>query len=431
MVAAPRGVRYEPSVAAELDSRRCRVARIIDRLNIGGPAKHVTWLTAGLEERGFATTLITGRVPPGEGDMAYFAAEAGITPLVIDDMSRELTPRDVIVVLKLFGVLRRVQPAIVHTHKAKAGAVGRVAAWLYRWSTPSALILRPRRCAIVHTYHGHVFHGYFGALKSWVIVAIERLLARTTDRILVVSEQQRSEICGRFGIGRPGQFRVVPLGIDVGEAAPAPGSFRRELGFNALTPLVAIVGRLSEVKNHAMFLEAAARVLAMEDEACRAARFVAVGDGHLRADLEARASALGLAGRVTFTGFRKDATSLYADFDVVALTSVNEGTPVTLIEAMRSGRAVLSTEVGGVVDILGARGPSLDGFTVWDHGITVPSGDVQTFARGLRYLLLHPDVRREMGERGRRFVAGNLSVERLLDDIESLYRGLLESARVV
>ena len=382
MVAAPRGVRYEPSVAAELDSRRCRVARIIDRLNIGGPAKHVTWLTAGLEERGFATTLITGRVPPGEGDMAYFAAEAGITPLVIDDMSRELTPRDVIVAFKLFGVLRRVQPAIVHTHKAKAGAVGRVAAWLYRWSTPSALILRPRRCAIVHTYHGHVFHGYFGALKSWVIVAIERLLARTTDRILVVSEQQRSEICGRFGVGRPEQFRVVPLGIDVEEAAPAPGSFRRELGFNAVTPLVAIVGRLSEVKNHAMFLEAAARVLAMEDETCRAARFIAVGDGHLRADLEARASALGLADRVTFTGFRKDATSLYADFDVVALTSVNEGTPVTLIEAMRSGRAVLSTEVGGVVDILGARGPSLDGFTVWDHGITVPSGDVRSLRAG-------------------------------------------------
>jgi glycosyltransferase involved in cell wall biosynthesis len=431
VVAAPQGVRYEASVSAELDSRRCRVARIIDRLNVGGPAKHVTWLTVGLGERGFATTLITGCVPAGEGDMAYFAAEAGITPLVIDSMSRELTPRDVIVAFKLFGVLRRVQPAIVHTHKAKAGAVGRIAAWLYRWSTPSALILRPRRCAIVHTYHGHVFHGYFGALKSWAIVAIERLLARTTDRILVVSEQQRSEICGRFGVGRPEQFRVVPLGIDVEEPAPAPGSLRRELGFNPATPLVAIVGRLSEVKNHAMFLDAAGRVLAMEDEACRAARFVVVGDGHLRADLEARAIALGLADCVTFTGFRKDAMLLYADFDVVALTSLNEGTPMTLIEAMRSGRAVLSTEVGGVVDILGARGPSLDGFTVWDHGVTVPSGDVQALARGLRYLLLHPDVRREMGERGRRFVTGKLSVERLLDDIETLYRELLESASVV
>jgi len=340
-------------------------------------------------------------------------------------MSRELTPRDVIVVFKLFAVLRRLQPAVVHTHKAKAGAVGRAAAWLYRWCTPSALALRPRRCAIVHTYHGHVFHGYFGARKSRAIVAIERLLARTTDRLVVVSEQQRNEICGRFGVGRPEQFRVVPLGVDVAQEARPRGSLRRELGIEPGTPLVAIVGRLTEVKNHAMFLAAAARVSAMEDGACRAARFVVVGDGHLRAELAARARALGIADRVTFTGFRKDAVSLYADFDMVALTSVNEGTPVTLIEAMRSGCAVLSTEVGGVVDILGRRGASLEGFTAWANGLTAPSEDVETFARALRYLILHPELRREMGEQGSRFVAEKLSVARLLGDVGDLYAELL------
>ncbi len=410
--------------AAELDGRRRRVVRIIDRLNVGGPAKHVTWLTAGLEHRGFATTLVTGRVAPGEGDMAYFAVEAGLIPLVIEDMSRELTPRDVLTVFRLLALLRRLRPEIVHTHKAKAGAVGRAAAWLYRWSTPSALLFRPQRCAVVHTYHGHVFHGYFGALKSRVIVAVERLLAGTTDRIVVVSEQQREEICWRFGVGRPEQFRVVPLGIDLEEAPPGLGSLRRELGVDPATPLVAIVGRLTEVKNHAMFLEAAARVHSMEDAACRAARFLVVGDGHLRADLEARARRLGLADRVTFTGFRKDAPSLYADFDVVALTSVNEGTPVTLIEGMRSGCAVLSTEVGGVVDILGRRGATLEGFTVWDNGVTAPSGAVDAFARGLRHLLQHPDVRREMGARGKRFVTEKLSVARLIRDVEALYRDL-------
>ncbi len=411
-------------MGVELDTRRRRVARIIDRLNIGGPAKHVTWLTAGLDKRGFATTLIAGRVAAGEGDMGYFAAAAGVEPLVIEDMSRELSPRDLLVVFRLFALLRRIEPAIVHTHKAKAGAVGRAAAWLYRWCTPSALALRPRRCAIVHTYHGHVFHGYFGALKSRVVVAIERMLARATDRIVVVSEQQREEICGRFGVGRPEQFRVVPLGIDLEEEAPGVLSLRRELGIDPATPLVAIVGRLTEVKNHAMFLEAAARVPSMEDAACRASRFVVVGDGHLRADLEARARQLSLADRVTFTGFRKDAASLYVDFDVVALTSVNEGTPVTLIEAMRSGCAVLSTEVGGVVDILGRRGASLEGFTIWDNGVTVASADVEAFARGLRYLLQHADVRREMGSRGKRFVSERLSVARLLGDVEDLYREL-------
>jgi glycosyltransferase involved in cell wall biosynthesis len=401
-----------------------RVVRIIDRLNIGGPAKHVTWLTAGLGERGFATTLVTGRVAPGEGDMGYFAAEAGVVPLVIEDLSRELTPRDVLVVFRLFALLRRLRPAIVHTHKAKAGAVGRAAAWLYRWSTPFALLLRPRRCAVVHTYHGHVFHGYFGALKSRVIVAIERLLARTTDRIVVVSEQQREEICGRFGVGRPEQFRVIPLGIDLEEEEHGGGTLRRELSIDASTPLAAIVGRLTEVKNHAMFLEAAAQVLSMEDAACRGSRFVVIGDGHLRGDLEARARRLGLADRMTFTGFRKDAPALYADCDVVALTSVNEGTPVTLIEGMRAGCAVLSTEVGGVVDILGRRGATLEGFTVWDNGVTAPSGDVEAFARGLRYLLRYSDVRREMGACGRRFVAEKLSVGRLFGDVENLYREL-------
>jgi glycosyltransferase involved in cell wall biosynthesis len=411
-------------VEVELDTRRRRVARIIDRLNIGGPAKHVTWLTAGLDRRGFATTLIAGRVAAGEGDMGYFAAEAGVEPLVIEDMSRELSPRDALVVFRLFALLRRIEPAIVHTHKAKAGAVGRAAAWLYRWCTPSALVLRPRRCAIVHTYHGHVFHGYFSASKSRMVVAIERLLARTTDRIVVVSEQQREEICGRFGVGKPEQFRVVPLGIDLEEEPPGFRSLRAELGIDPATPLVAIVGRLTEVKNHAMFLEAAARVSSMEDAASRASRFVVVGDGHLRADLEARARQLGLEDRVTFTGFRKDATSLYADFDVVALTSVNEGTPVTLIEAMRSGCAVLSTEVGGVVDILGQRGASREGFTLWDNGVTAANGDVEAFARGLRYLLQHADARREMGARGERFVAEKLSVARLLGEVEQLYREL-------
>jgi len=331
-----------------------------------------------------------------------------------------------VVVLELFRVFRRLRPAIVHTHKAKAGAVGRVAAWLYRWLTPSALWLRPRRCPTVHTYHGHVFHGYFGPFRSRVFVSIERLLARITDRIVVVSEQQRREIAEDFRIGRPEQFRVIPLGIDVDETDGETGrALRRQLGLAAGTPLVGIVGRLTEVKNHHMFLEAAARLVAMDDEVCRAVVFAIVGDGHLRAELEARAASLGIAERVVFTGFREDATSLYPDFDVVALTSVNEGTPVTLIEAMRCGRAVISTEVGGVVDILGTRGALRDGFTLWDHGITAPSGDVEPFVRGLRYLLLRPEIRREMGEKARRFVTERMSVKRLVDDIEALYRELL------
>ena len=406
--------------------RTISVARIIDRLNIGGPAKHVVWLTAGLADDGFDTELITGTVPEGEGDMGYFASRAGIDPVVIGEMSRELSLRDALVVWKLFAKLRKLRPQIVHTHKAKAGAVGRVAAMLYKWLTPSALLLRPRNCRIVHTFHGHIFHSYYGPAKTRMFILVERLLARfCTDQIIVVSEQQRLEICETFGIGRPGQFRVVPLGLDLEELDDRQGEFREQFGVTRDEVAIGIVGRLCEVKNHAMLLEVAARIAARSDGGTLPARFVIIGDGHLRADLERQARELSITDRVVFAGFHEDATSLYADLDMVVLTSLNEGTPLTLIEAMCSSRAVVSTEVGGVVDVMGERRQVQDGFTIWDHGITAPSQDVESFARAINFLMERPELRREMGERGRDFVRTRLSKERLVSDVGDVYRGLL------
>jgi glycosyltransferase involved in cell wall biosynthesis len=399
---------------------RIRVVRIIDRLNVGGPAKHVTWLTAGLDPGRFETTLITGVVPESEGDMSYFARAAGVEPIVIEEMGRELSLGDVVVIFKILRELFRLKPHIVHTHKAKAGAVGRVAATIYKWLTPSALRLRPRELGVVHTYHGHVFHSYYGAAKTRLFIAIERALARfCADRIVAISERQRDEICRSFKVGRFEQFTVIPLGIDFDEIDTRRGRLRREIGVGADDVLVGVVGRLCEVKNHAMLIESAAKMKAA------GTAFVIVGDGHLRAELEAQARAAGLDGSVIFTGFRGDAASLYADFDIAALTSLNEGTPLALIEAMGCGCAAASTEVGGVADLMGRRRETLDGFTVWDHGVTAPSRDVETFTKGLKYLIERPRLRREMGERGRAFVSSRLSKGRLVGDIENLYRGLI------
>lgn len=395
---------------------RIRVVRVIDRLNVGGPAKHVTWLTAGLDPERFETTLITGVVPESESDMSYFARAAGVEPILIEEMSRELSLGDVVVLFKLLRELFRLKPHIVHTHKAKAGAVGRVAATIYKWLTPSALWLRPRRLGVIHTYHGHIFHSYYGAAKTRLFIAIERALARfCADRIVAISERQRDEICSAFGVGRFEQFTVIPLGIDFDEIDYRKCRLRKEIGIAAGGVLVGVVGRLCEVKNHAMLIESAAK---MKGDG---AAFVIVGDGHLRAELEAQAHAAGLGGLVTFTGFRDDAASLYADFDIAALTSLNEGTPLTLIEAMGCGCAVASTEVGGVADLMGRRRKTLDGFTVWDHGVTAPSRNAQAFTNGLKYLIERPDLRREMGERGRAFVLSMLSKERLIRDVENLY----------
>ncbi|MGH9902438.1 MAG: glycosyltransferase, partial [Pyrinomonadaceae bacterium] len=194
-----------------------RIVRIIARLNVGGPARHVAWLTAAVRRAGHESVLVTGVVPPGEDDRSYFAAAQGVEPVVVPEMSREISPRDAVTVWKLYRLFARLRPDVVHTHTAKAGTVGRVAGMLYRWLTPGALAGRPRPCRFVHTYHGHVFHSYYGRLKTRVFLTIERLLARAaTDCIVVISPQQYREIHEVFGVGRAGQFAVIPLGLETG-----------------------------------------------------------------------------------------------------------------------------------------------------------------------------------------------------------------------
>ena len=375
---------------------------------------------------GFDTTLVTGTIPPGEGDMSYFARQEGVEPLVIPEMSRELSLRDLVVIGKLLVLFWKIKPAVIHTHKAKAGAAGRIAAFIYRWATPSAFRLRPRPCVVVHTFHGHIFHGYYGRIKTGLFLLIERLLARCTDRIVVISQQQRREIQERYHVGKPEQFSIIPLGLDLEMShRPDPGdTVELAAGVGERNLLVGIAGRLCEVKNHVMFLEAAARLLAFQDAIPLPVRFVIVGDGPLRPMLESCARKLGIADRVTFAGFRRDAESLYPRMDVVALTSVNEGTPLTLIEAMAAGRPVASTEVGGVVDIMGSRLSAGDGYSIWEHGVTARTGDIEGFVSGLRFLLCDCESRRRFGNQARAFVHSHHSKKRLVSDIENLYREL-------
>lgn len=416
-----------------------KIVRIIARLNVGGPARHVVWLTAGLSSAECRSTLVAGTVPPGEDDMSYFAAAAGVTPLIIPQMSREISIKDALTIWKLYRLLARERPDIVHTHTAKAGTVGRVAALLYRWLTPATLVGRPRRCQVVHTYHGHIFHSYYGALKTHLFLAIEKVLAQlATDRIVVLSAQQLHEIHETFGVGRASQFAIIPLGLDTSMFAGWPERrriMRDELGAGEKDLLVGIVGRLTEVKNHELFLRAAARYreIRAEETGARRVRFIIIGDGQLRRRLEELALALGLGGDATFLGKRDDPENFYPALDIVALTSLNEGTPLTLIEAMANARAVIATAVGGVVDLLGgAVAPrEHDGrYVICEHGILVTAASAEGFSRGLSRLITDEALRHEMGERGRRFVAQKFSKERLLADVMSLYRASVRPGAV-
>ena len=406
-----------------------KVIRIIARLNVGGPAKHVVWLTSGLQDAGFNTLLVTGTVPEGEEDMSYFADEEGVRPLYFPEMSREISLQDAITVWKLFRLFLRERPDIVHTHTAKAGTVGRAAGFLYRWLTPAALVGKPRECKFVHTYHGHVFHSYYGRSRTRVFLAIERLLARMiTDRLIVISKQQSVEIGEKFRVGRSEQIKVIPLGLDLRvfeDHASRRARFRHELCIPDHTILIGIVGRLTEIKNHQMFLNVVSRLKSIDPKFRRQGevRFIVIGDGALRETLEQQAYALDIDKDVIFVGGRKDPEYFYPALDLVALTSRNEGTPLTLIEAMANARPVVATNVGGVVDLLGdvvEDGP----YQVCRRGIAVPPGDEEAFAAGLSRIIHDQSLRQELGERGLEFVEVNYSKERLFEDIKSLYQEL-------
>ena len=418
-----------------------KIIRVIARLNVGGPAKHVVWLSKLLGAQ-YETLLVAGTVPPGEDDMGYFAAELGVSPVFVPEMSREISLKDALTVWKLYKLFLRERPDIVHTHTAKAGTVGRVAGLCYRWLTPNALRGRPRACRFVHTYHGHIFHSYYGPLKTRAFLTIERALAKlVTDRIVVLSEQQRREINEDFGVGQAAQFSIVPLGLDLNVFSgwnERGQTFRAELGLASDDILVGIVGRLTEIKNHELFLRGAALFKREFPKPGRRVRFVVVGDGALRAALEQQAAELGLSDDVIFTGGRRDMENVYPAMDVVALTSRNEGTPLTLIEAMANARPVIATEVGGVIDLLGDRlvrsaselADDVDPkFVVRERGISVAPDNAVAFAAGLQSLIEDSTLRRETGARGLQFVTTKYSTERLLKDIAQLYAELLSDVQ--
>lgn len=406
-----------------------KIFRIIARLNVGGPARHVVWLTKELQDEEFQCVLVSGIVPRGEEDMGWFAEENGVVPVFIPEMSRELSVRDVISLYKVYRAMGREKPDIIHTHTAKAGTIGRTAGFLYRWLTFGTLIGKPRRVRVVHTFHGHVFHSYYGGLKTKLFLTIEKLLARVaTDKIITITQQQFDEIHKKFRVGRAGQFEVIPLGIDLGiyeDLKAKRDILRKEIGANDDEILVGFVGRLTEIKNVSLLLKTAYIYKANVADDLPRLKFVIIGDGNLRGDLEAEAETLGLAGLVIFLGNKDDADVFYAGLDVVALTSMNEGTPLSLIEAMACRKPVISTAVGGVIDLIGAIETKNDGFSVHERGILVEPDSPEAFWRGLIYLAKNEKLRENSAAAGQNFVRMNYNKERLVNDIKRLYRSLM------
>lgn len=387
-------------------NKKIKVLRIIARLNIGGPARHVVILTEGLDKNRYDSVLVYGDVAEGEGDMSGLAKASGIRCIFMPEMSRSINPiGDIRAFFRIFSIIRKEKPQIVHTHTAKAGTIGRLAA------------IAAGVPVTVHTFHGHVFHGYFNRALTGYFLMVERMLAKFTDRIIAISDSQKDELLSRYKIGDERKYSRVDIGLDLEaffDSDKKRGGLRRRFGLKDDDMLVGIVGRLVPVKNHRMFIKAAAGLKnRISPGLFNKVKFIVVGDGTEKKDLAEYARSLGIENNILFTGWLDDMAEVYADLDIVALTSNNEGTPVSLIEAMASAKPVISTDVGGVMDVVG------------DAGILVKPGDDEAYAVCLAELVASDAARRGLGSKGRDRVKSRYSKENLIREMDSLYEKML------
>lgn len=383
---------------------KIKVMRIIARLNIGGPAVHTIILNDGLDRDTFDTHLVIGVPDKDEGDMTYFADDRRLKMTVIPELGRNIRLwSDVIALWKLFKIIKKEQPDIIHTHTAKAGALGRCAAII---------------CGVpvrIHSFHGHVFHDYFNPVMAKLFISMEKIFACFTDRVIVISEIMKDDICNRFKVTDKTKVSVIRLGLDLEKfknTDQIKGKLRKELNISQDTLLVGIIGRLTAIKNHSLFLDAVK--LLKNEKLCAKVRFLIVGGGELKEALKAYAADLGIDDLVYFTGWRKDMPNIYADLDIVALTSRNEGTPLSLIEAMASKKAIVSTNVGGVSDLIE------DKKTGW----LVESNNPTQLKEAIVTLLGNAEMRQQMGKMASLNVDEKYSKKRLISDMEGLYKEL-------
>ncbi len=391
-----------------------RILRIINRLNLGGPTWNAALLTKHLSPE-FETMLVSGYIDQNEASSEFLLHEMGIRPVYIHGMYREINPfLDVPAFLRLRKLIAAFQPDIVHTHAAKAGALGRLAAW--SCGVP----------IVVHTFHGHVFHSYFNRAVSALFVRIERYLAKRSHCIVAISDQQKHDLVERFRICPSHKVEVIPLGLDLerfrkGQEAKRM-RFRAHHGVADHEVVISIVGRLVPVKNHRLFIEAIYRLTRLTD---RALKVFIVGDGALRQTLMQQARQFGLLvgdasgehrqAMITFTSWVREIDEVYAGSDVVALTSYNEGTPVSLIEAIVAGKPIVSTLVGAVGDLV------KDGI----NGFLIQNFDSDAFAQALCRLVEDATLRHTMGTALTRQIEERYGYWRLIAETGRLYRRLL------
>lgn len=379
-----------------------KILNIITRLNIAGGSYHVIEISRLFNDAGHSSTILYGNVEPDEKDMLYLAREHQIPMINIPSMGRSISPwQDLMMLYKVYRTIKEQKPDIVHTHTAKAGFAGRIAARLA--GVP----------VILHTFHGNNFSGYFGWMMTQVSLNLERFLARLCTRIIAISEQQKQALLD-YKICSAKKITVIPLGFDINRIVHTDsdlGMFKAAYNIHPDMKIVALVGRLAAIKNPFLFLEIAKAVLAKYEGVV----FAFVGDGEMAEPLKTAVLQAGLMKKILFTGFIHDLKPLYADLDILLLTSMNEGTPVAIIEAMANRVPVVSSRVGGIPNMI----------TQGESGFMYPLADQDAFVETIVNILESPQKYQSMVENAFRVVSDKFSSQSLKENLGSLFNQLL------
>ena len=379
-----------------------KVVFIVTRLNIGGVAIHVANLASGLRKFSFEVVIVAGTLSEGEGDMSDLPQLNSVEVISLPELGRQIKwTDDIIAFRRLWQILSEQRPHIVHTHTAKAGTLGRLAACLC--GIP----------AVFHTYHGHVFHGYFSAPRTKLVLWVERLLARLTNRLIAISPEQLHELSEKYKIAPATKFCMIPLGVDLSGLLNLPAN--DATSSKRVSHRIGIVGRLVPIKNHALFLEMAQRLLARRKDV----EFMIYGGGELETWLRTRVVKLGIADHIRFYGWQRDIQQLYSSLDLLVVTSKNEGTPMSVIEAMAAAKPVVATRVGGVPDLI-RHG--------W-NGMLAEPGDADQLAKLVIDLLDDSQLAKRLARNGREFVAQQFTIQCMIDTIVPLYEEALCGVR--
>lgn len=389
------------------DSSKIKVLRIINRFNLGGPVWNVSYLSKHLPEN-YHTVLVGGLADAQEGDALFIPLEMRLEPMVLKSMSRQVRFfGDVKAFFEIVKIIRNFKPDIVHTHASKAGALGRLAAYFCGTKV------------IVHTFHGNVFKGYFSPTVTKALVFTERFLAKLSDQIVAISEIQKQELAEQFNIAPERKITVIPLGFNLQKFAPDPekrSQLRMQWEVASDEVAIGIVGRLTSIKNHTLFIDAALLAISQSEKKFK---FFIVGDGELRNEIENHIVSKGGAYARSFvlTSWVKKMEECYPMLDLVCLCSLNEGTPVSLIEAQASGIPVVTTDVGGVQNVV------LNGQT----GIIVPNFEAETFAKAMLEIVQNEKLHAQMSQKAIKFVMQNFSMEKLIKNTDELYKKMRSS----